>query len=47
MSPDDETLPLLHNLKERSEKFEKDPEGLDVGIDIRNLVKIYSGETGA
>ena len=30
----------------RKEKFEKDPEGLNVGINIKKLVKIYHGETG-
>lgn len=44
---DDERMPLLGARHDKlSEKFEKDPEGLDVGIDIKNLVKIYDGETG-
>ena len=44
---DEEHLPLLRATKDGpTEKFEKDPEGLDVGIDIKNLVKIYNGETG-
>ena len=44
---DDEHVPLLSSRHDGpSEKFEKDPEGLDVGIDIKNLVKIYNGETG-
>ncbi|XP_028395322.1 ATP-binding cassette sub-family A member 3-like [Dendronephthya gigantea] len=44
---DQETLPLLGNRHDKpSEKFEKDPEGLGVGIDIKDLVKIYDGETG-
>ena len=48
VSADDETMPLLNAQQDNkpSEKFEKDPEGLDVGIDIKNLVKIYHGETG-
>jgi hypothetical protein len=46
VSVDDETLPLLNTQAKQSEKFEKDPEGLDVGIDIKGLVKIYDGETG-
>jgi hypothetical protein len=40
-------MPLLGTPQDKpSEKFEKDPEGLDVGINIKNLVKIYHGETG-
>ena len=43
----DETTPLLSSEQPKpSEKFEKDPEGLQVGIDIKNLQKIYDGETG-
>ncbi|XP_046856235.1 phospholipid-transporting ATPase ABCA3-like [Xenia sp. Carnegie-2017] len=48
VSNDDETLPLLRNAEnfETSKKFERAPQGLDVGIDIKNLVKIYDGVTG-
>lgn len=43
----DENAPLLGaNRDVQNDKFEKDPDGLDVGIDIKDLRKVYDGETG-
>ena len=45
--PINESLPLLNpRANARNENFEKDPDDLNVGIDIRKLRKVYRGETG-
>ena len=43
-----ETISLMSARPEplESDRFEKDPTDLDVGIDIRSLRKVYKGETG-